>query len=35
MDCSVKKIGCVEVDNWQASGIDAIDSNSRDLLAHV
>ena len=35
MDCSVLKEGCVEVDIWQVSGNDAIDSDSMELLALV
>ena len=35
MDCSVQKVGCVEVDNWQVSENDAIYSNGTELLALV
>ena len=31
MDCSVLKEGCVEVDIWQVSETDAIDSDNREL----
>ena len=35
MDCSVLKVECGEVDTSQVSGIDAIDSDNRELLALV
>ena len=31
MNCSVLKVGGVEVGIWQVSGNDAVDSDSRDL----
>ena len=33
MDCSVQKVGCVEVDIWQVPENDAIDSDGTELLA--
>ena len=35
MDCSVLKVGCAEVDIWQVSANDAIDTDNRELLALV
>ena len=35
MDCLVLKVGCVEVNIWKVSENDAIDSDSRELLALV
>ena len=35
MDCSVLKLGCVEVGIWQMSGNDAVDSDGRELLVLV
>ena len=34
-DCSVLKVGCVEVDNWQVSENDGVDSDSKNLSMHV
>ena len=35
MNCSVLEVGFVQVDIWQVSGNDAIDSDNRELLAPV
>ena len=35
MDCSVLKVGCVEVNTWHVSENGAIDSDNKELLTLV
>ena len=35
MDSSVLKVECAEVDVWQVSGIDGVDSEGREFLVLV